>query len=530
MAIVGPSAAELAEIAADLGFHFDAADVAIFRELMRGALDAYSALDRLPDALPVPHHPRLPGAVPSAEGNPFGAFARTLDIAGAPKGPLAGKRVVIKDCVCVAGVPMMNGSSTFEGYVPEIDATVVARILDAGATIVGKAANEDYCYSGGSHTNARYPVDNPHRPGFTAGGSSSGSAALVGGGVVDMAIGTDQGGSIRQPASCCGVVGMKATFGLVPCTGNLGMEYSLDHVGPLTRTVADNALLLEVIAGPDGLDSRQGDCKVDRYTGDLGSGAKGLRIGLLEETFGLPQSDTRTDAAVRDALASFTKLGAEVEAVSVPLHRYGGSIWMPRAAEGCLATMFYGNGFGFGPTGVYLPSAMQRQAMWRTQSDRLADTVKLGMLVGEYMSRAYGGRYYGRAHNLARLLSDSYDQALARVDILVSPTLPFPPPPQPAANATREEVVSAAFGMTINTAPFNATGHPSMSMPCGWIDGLPVGLMLTGRRFNERLLYRAASALELHMAREGITGPEARERSLLAKAKRVSTGTTGGLP
>src|SRR5215472_8346089 len=117
---------------------------------------------------------------------------------------------------------MMNGSSTFEGYVPEIDATVVTRILDAGATIVGKAANEDYCYSGGSHTNARYPVDNPHRPGFTAGGSSSGSAALVGGGVVDMAIGTDQGGSIRQPASCCGVVGMKATFGLVPCTGNLG--------------------------------------------------------------------------------------------------------------------------------------------------------------------------------------------------------------------------------------------------------------------------------------------------------------------
>jgi amidase len=403
MSIVGPSSAELAEIAADLGFHFDAADVAAFRELMRGALDAYSALDRLPDALPVPRHPRLPGGVPSAEGNPFGAFARTVEITGEPNGPLAGKRVVIKDCVCVAGVPMMNGSSTFEGYVPEIDATVVTRILDAGGTIVGKArrlflrvgkaANEDYCYSGGSHTNARYPVDNPHRSGFTAGGSSSGSAALVGGGVVDMAIGTDQGGSIRQPASCCGVVGMKATFGLVPCTGNLGMEYSLDHVGPLTRTVADNALLLEVIAGPDGLDSRQAHCKVDRYTGDLGTGAKGLRIGVLDETFGLPRSDPRTDAAVRDAVAAFTRLGAEVEKISVAFHSYGGSIWMPRAAEGCLATMFHSNGFGFGPSGVYLPSAMQRQAMWRAQSDRLADTVKLGMLVGEYMLRAYGGRY-----------------------------------------------------------------------------------------------------------------------------------------
>src|ERR1700758_3170335 len=125
MAIVGPSSAELAEIAADLGFHFDAADVTAFRELMHGALDAYSALDRLPDALPVPRHPRLPGGVPSAEDNPFGAFARTIEIAGEPNGPLAGKRVVVKDCVCVAGVPMMNGSSTFEGYVPEIDATVV---------------------------------------------------------------------------------------------------------------------------------------------------------------------------------------------------------------------------------------------------------------------------------------------------------------------------------------------------------------------------------------------------------------------
>jgi amidase len=516
MAIVGPSSAELAAIAEELGFHFDPADVVAFQHMMKGSLEAYGALDLLPDALPQPRYPRLRGTVPGAEDNPFGAFARITDIAGAPSGALAGKRVVVKDCVCVAGVPMMNGSSTFEGYVPEIDATVVTRILDAGGTIVGKAANEDYCYSGGSHTNARGPVDNPHRAGFTAGGSSSGSAALVGGGVVDMAIGTDQGGSVRQPASCCGVVGMKATFGLVPCTGNLGMEYSLDHVGPLTRSVADNALLLETIAGSDGLDSRQADCKVDRYTADLDAGAKGLRIGILDETFGLEQSDSRTDEAVRAGVARFAKLGAEVEIVSIPLHRQGGAIWMPRAAEGCLASMFHGNGFGFGPAGVYLPSAMQRQAMWRHQADRLSDTVKLGMLVGQYMFRAYGGRYYGRAHNLARLLAAAYDRALARVDLLAAPTLPFPPPRRPAANAAREEVVATAYGMTINTAPFNATGHPSMSMPCGWIDGLPVGLMLTGRRFDERTTYRAAAALEANLARDGVTGEAARERSLAA--------------
>ena len=519
MAIVGPTSTELAKIAGDLGFHFDPADISMFRGMMRGALDAYAALDRLPDALPQPRYPRLPGTIPAADDNPFGAFARITEIQGAASGPLSGKRIAVKDCICVAGVPMMNGSAIFEGYVPEVDATVVARVLDAGGIIVGKSANEDYCYSGGSHTNARGPVDNPHRPGFTAGGSSSGSGALVGGGVGDMALGTDQGGSVRQPASFCGAVGMKATFGLVPCTGNLSMEYSLDHLGPITRNVADNALLLEVIAGPDGLDSRQNNIKVDRYTADLGTGAKGLRIGILDETFGLPQSDKRTDAAVRAAVAAFEKLGADVEVVSIPMHRFGGAIWMPRAAEGCLANMFHGNGFGFGPAGVYLPSAMQHQAMWRHQADLLPDTVKLAMLVGEYMSRAYSGRYYGRAHNLARLLTEHYDQAFKRVDILASPTVPFPPPRRPAADAPREEAVATAFGVTINTAPFNATGHPSMSLPCGWIDGLPVGLMLTGRNFDERLLYRAASALEAQLAREGVTGPEARERSLPAEAK-----------
>ncbi len=519
MPIAGPSSAELGKIAADLGFHFDPVDIAMFREMMRGALDAYAALDRLPDALPQPRYARLPGTIPAAEDNPFGAFARITEISGAASGPLSGKRIVVKDCTCVAGVPMMNGSAIFEGYTPEVDATVVTRILDAGGTIVGKSANEDYCYSGGSHTNARGPVDNPHRPGFTSGGSSSGSGALVGGGMVDMALGTDQGGSVRQPASFCGAVGMKATFGLVPCTGNLGMEYSLDHLGPITRNVADNALLLEVIAGPDGLDSRQNNIKVDRYTADLSTGVKGLRIGILEETFGLPQSDKRTDAAVRAAISGFKKLGAEVEVVSVPLHRYAGAIWMPLAAEGCLMTMFHGNGSGFGPKGVYLPSAMQHQAMWRHQADLLPDTVKLAALIGQYMFTAYSGRYYGRAQNLARLLAEHYNAALERVDILASPTVPFPPPRLPAADAPREEAVATAFGVTINTAPFNATGHPSMSMPCGWVDGLPVGLMLTGRNFDERLLYRAASALEAHLAREGITAPEAREKSLPTDAK-----------
>lgn len=512
MAIPGPTATELARLAERLGFAFDPADVALFRGLMRGGLDAYGSLDALPEALPEPKYPRLPGSKPTGADNPLGAWARLTDIQGAASGKLAGRRVAIKDCICVAGVPLMNGSAALDGYTPEVDATVVARILDAGGIIAGKTANEDYCYSGGSHTNARGPVDNPHRAGFTTGGSSSGSAALVGAGIVELALGTDQGGSVRVPSACCGIVGMKPTHGLVPCTGALGMEYSLDHIGPMTRTVADNAVLLEVMAGPDGYDSRQGGAVTDRYTADLDGGARGLRIGVLTEAFGLPQADPRTEAAVRAAIARLTSLGAEAEAVSVPLHSHGNAIWLPLAAEGCLATMFHGNGFGHGPKGVYLPSAMQRQSLWRAQTGLLPDTVKLAMLLGEYMGGTYGGRYYGRAHNLLRLLGEAYDAALARFDVLVCPTLPFPPPPRPAADAGRETALAAAFGMTVTASPFNATGHPSLSLNCGWVDGLPVGLMLTGRRWSERLIYRAAAAFEAALT--DVAGEDAKSRSL----------------
>ena len=178
-------------------------------------------------------------------------------IKGRPGGKLAGRRIALKDNVCLAGVPMMIGADILEGYVPDVDATIVERILDAGGEIAGKAVCEYYCVSGGSHTSATGPVQNPRKPGYSAGGSSSGSAALVAAGDVDMAIGGDQAGSIRIPASHCGIVGLKPTYGLVPYTGIAPLEITLDTCGPMTADVRDNALLLEVIAGPDGIDSRQ---------------------------------------------------------------------------------------------------------------------------------------------------------------------------------------------------------------------------------------------------------------------------------
>src|SRR5436190_22613980 len=192
---------------------------------------------------------------------------------------------------------MMNGASTMEGYVPDIDATVATRILDAGGTIVGKTVCEYFCFSGGSHTSATGPVHNPRRMGYSAGGSSSGSAAVIAAGEVPMALGGDQGGSIRIPASFCGIYGLKPTHGLVPYTGIMPIELTLDHTGPMTATVEDNALLLEVLAGPDGLDPRQygGGAIGKPYREALGRGAAGLKIAVVAEGFGHSESSPQVD-------------------------------------------------------------------------------------------------------------------------------------------------------------------------------------------------------------------------------------------
>src|SRR5262249_25531021 len=308
---------------------FSEADLAAHHEALAPAFEAYNRLDQMPDELPPVTYPRLPGRRPAPEENRYGAWYVKTEIEGAFAGRLKGKRVALKDNICLAGVPMMNGASTLEGYVPEVDATVAARVLDAGGTIAGKTVCEYFCFSGGSHTSASGPVHNPHRAGYSAGGSSSGSAAVVAAGEVPMALGGDQGGSIRIPAAFCGIYGLKPTHGLVPYTGIMPIELTLDHVGPMTATVEDNALLLEVLAGPDGLDPRQyGDAIARPYREALGRGAAGLKIAVVEEGFGHPQSLPQVDAVVRAAAERYRGLGAAVETVSVPMHRAGNAIWL----------------------------------------------------------------------------------------------------------------------------------------------------------------------------------------------------------
>ncbi|SDI65795.1 amidase [Pseudomonas flavescens] len=496
MAIVRPTAEQLQDLASRLHMRLTPEQANEYLALMQGSFDAYDLIDELSDEVPPVRYPRAGGHRPAASENPHNAWYYRTEIQGAGEGKLAGRSVALKDNVALAGVPMMNGSSTLEGFVPSYDATVVTRLLDAGATILGKATCEHFCLSGGSHTSDPAPVHNPRRRGYISGGSSSGSAALVAAGDVDMAIGGDQGGSIRIPSAFCGTYGMKPTHGLVPYTGIMPIEATVDHAGPITANVRDNALMLEVIAGADGLDPRQYAPPVDAYSQALGRGVQGLKIGILGEGFQLANLDPRVADKVREAIARLESLGAEVSDVSVPAHTLAAALWQPIGCEGLTAQMMHGNGMGFSWKGLYDVALLDRHAAWRDSADTLSATLKLCMFVGQYGLERYNGRYYAKAQNIARRARAGYDQALERYDLLLMPTVPIIAQPLPQSGASLAEYVTRAFEMIGNTAPLDITGHPAMSIPCGQVDGLPVGLMLVARHYAESTIYQAAAAFE----------------------------------
>ncbi|MCI2420793.1 amidase [Saccharopolyspora sp. K220] len=492
MAVPEPDRAELQAAAAELGLDLDDAAADAYLALIAPNVAAYQVVDGLSE--PVGEIPQRAWIKPA--DNPLGAWFVRTELRTRDDGPLADRTVVLKDNVCLAGLPMMNGASTLHGYVPDVDATVVARLLDAGATIAGKAHCEYFCFSGGSHTNATGHVRNPHKPTHAAGGSSSGSAALVAAGEVDLAIGGDQGGSIRIPSAWCGTVGMKPTHGLVPYTGIMPIEATIDHTGPITANVADNALMLEVIAGSDGLDPRQVGVRTDEYTRALTGDCAGLRIGLVREGFGTAGAEPDVDEAVREAAGVLAGAGAKVAEVSVPLHSSGLAIWNPIALEGHVWQMLLGNGFGMNWRGQYVTSLLEAMRGWQDRADEFSESLKVSMLAGNVFRRRYGGATYAKAQNLVRTLTAAYDAALADFDVLLMPTLPMKATPLPPVDAPRELVIERAFEMIGNTAPFDATGHPALTLPCATSDDLPIGMMLIGRHWDEATLYRAAHAFE----------------------------------
>ncbi|MBB1652911.1 MAG: amidase [Delftia acidovorans] len=500
MSLEPPSLLQLREAALQCALPVDSASLDAYDRLAQPLVACYRLLDAIPvDA--VASTGIRAARQPDAAEDPLNAWYRCTDIVStdalAQAGVLGGRGVALKDNIFLAGVPMMNGNAVIDGYVPSFDATVVTRLLAAGARIRGKAVCENLCLSANSFTSASGPVHNPHRHGHSAGGSSSGCGALVGAGLVDMAIGGDQGGSIRLPAALCGIYGMKPSFGLVPYTGALPMEPTIDHLGPMTASVADNALLLEVIAGDDGVDPRQRNVRVQRYTEALGQPIAGMRIAVLEEGLAMPGAHSGVNQQVRRAAAQLARLGAVVESVSLPVHARAAGVCRPILLEGSLRTVFGAGGFGTGRHDRYPEDLMVRFREGHAQAlDRLPLTIRAALVAGTHLTRMNGHRYYARAINFGQKLRIAYDALLQRFDALLMPTTPSVAQRLPEGQAETLDFVEATAGMVGNTLPFNVTGHPAMSLPCGRVDGLPVGLMLVAAHFAEPVIYRIAHAYE----------------------------------
>jgi amidase len=447
---------------------------------------------------------RKPGYRPRPEEDPLNAWMWKCRIEGAPEGLLAGKTVSYKDHIAVAGMPMSFGSFALEGFVPDFDASVVTRVLQAGGTIIGK--NVMNGLSGGFGTGGGIgdygrPL-NPHNHDHVTGGSSSGSGAAVTAGEVDISFGGDQGGSIRIPAAFCGIVGHKPTFGLLSHFGiGFGSDQSIDYTGPMARTVADAAAALQATAGYDPYDPRQRrdiPPSID-VLGRLADGVSGLRIGVLEEGFDAAESDVRD--LVMAAVDVFARLGVDVSKVSIPAHHAIRAAQAALTGEGALAV--FKTGFFGAFTRTYYPASIIAaiNKLWTSQADVLAPRSKLSLIAAELSRRHYHGRVYAKAQNVRPTYIKAYDTALADVDVLVMPTCLMTAPknhtPASYLEAVEDNLAAIHSRGSRNTQPFNYTGHPALALPVGKSSaGLPVSMQLVGRSFDDPLLMRVAYAYE----------------------------------
>jgi amidase len=495
------SETDIARISDAQGLELSPEEIADFETLCNGVIAGYEVLDGLPEPARKPIDAvRDPGREAGRDEDPLNGVVRFCDVrAVQPSGSaLKGKTIGVKDTICVSGVPMGCASRLLYDYTPHVDATVVTRILDAGGRITAVLNTDDFAFSGGGHTSVHGPGLNPRDPAYAAGGSSCGSAIAPATGQVDIALGGDQGGSIRIPSSWSGIVGLKPTHGLVPYTGIVGFDQTIDHVGPMATTVADAALLLGVIAGRDetAIDPRQpAEIAVPDYGAQLTGKIDDLKIAVVAEGFGSPDSRPEVDAAVRAAAEELARKGATVERVSVPEHAWTVPIWNAVAIEGGVDSFDHGHACyqTKGWFNTKLMSAMRRAI--KTHAADYSATAKLGVLISAYMAEQYDGVFYAKAQNLARQLTAAYDKVFERYDLVLMPTTPQTAHPRIAAEADdRCAHVGEALNMVRNTAAFDLTGHPSISVPCKDVPDRPIGLMLTGRAFRDDVVLRCAHA------------------------------------
>ncbi|WP_322027900.1 amidase family protein [Burkholderia sp. BCC1977] len=485
-----------------LGLDISEADLACYQSLLGDVQSAVADFEKLPQR-PAVVSPavRDPGHVPTFEEDPLNAVIRRISIKreGA-RGKLSGRRIGLKDTIAVAGVPMTAASRLLEDYIPAQDAVVVDRLLDEGAELVAKLNMDGFAWSGSADTGDYGPILNPVDRARSASGSSGGSAAALYYDWVDMTLGADQAGSIRMPASWCGVLGLKPTHGLIPYTGVMSVDPTIDHVGPLTRTVADMALMLDVLAGADPSDPRQiGNPGPEQYSYEVenaSSDLKGVRIGLLREGFGTAVGVIPEVArAVRETATRFEALGAELVEVSIPEHLHGGLFAFAFYCEAQLHA-FESGGNGYGWNGTYTPDLAQALGnAFRNGAARMPATLKTVLLAGEMLRNRYNGALYARAQNLRPWLRMAYDRGLDGLDALILPTTPMPARVHTSEGDLAERV-RRGWSTLPNTPTADVTGHPAISIPAAQVEGMPQGVMLIGKHFRDANLLRLARAYE----------------------------------
>ena len=434
-------------------------------------------------------HSRLNAYITLDKENALGTAKGVDD--GKIAGRLAGMTVAVKDCITTKGLLTTCGSKILSGYVPPFDAEVVARLRNEGAVITGKTNMDEFAMGTSTESSHYGPTKNPWDMTRVPGGSSGGSGAAVAGLECRMALGTDTGGSVRCPASFCGVVGIKPTYGLVSRYGVIAYANSLEQVGPMARNVSDAALLLDVIAGHDPKDSTSVPHDA-RYTDHLVDDVKGLTIGVPKEYFG-EGTDMKVEKAVWDAIMTLNRLGADYKEVSLPHTKYALSAYYIIAMCEASSNLARFDGLRYGlRTGK---DENWHATFSRIRAEGFGEEVKRRIMLGTYaLSEGYYGKYYLKALKVRTLIKKDFEKAFKGVDVLAAPTMPYPA----FRIGEHQDDPLSMYMADVDTVPVNLAGVPSISVPCGFAGKLPIGVQFIGGFFDEPMIIRTAHTFELN--------------------------------